>query len=117
MTSTLPDPAAPRPAIRQWYLPGLRLKEAVYPPLYRMAAHVDGRTRVSLLVAGFVEEFADGVPQLAGPGSAVLKPADAVHANRFGPAGEVYTTGAFDNVRRPFPGEVRRWDGAGFALR
>jgi gluconolactonase len=35
----------------------------------------------------------------------------------FGPAGEVYTTGAFDNVRRPFPGEVRRWDGTGFALR
>jgi gluconolactonase len=34
----------------------------------------------------------------------------------FGAAGEVYTTGAFDNEQAPFPGEVRRWEGAGFAV-
>jgi gluconolactonase len=35
----------------------------------------------------------------------------------FGDNGEVYTTGAFDNLERPFPGEVRRWTGEGFASR
>ncbi len=87
MTRTLSEPGATKPVVRQWDLPGLRLKDAFYPPLYRMAPHVDGRTRLSLLVAGAVEEFADGVPHWSGPGSAVLKPGDAVHANRFGPAG------------------------------
>jgi AraC family transcriptional regulator len=71
----------------QWDLPGLRITDAFYPPLHRMAPHTDGRTRLSVLVAGEVEEFADGVPHLSGPGSAVLKPGDAVHANRFGPVG------------------------------
>jgi AraC family transcriptional regulator len=52
-----------------------------------MAPHCDGRTRVSVLVAGAVEETAGGVAHWSGPGSAVVKPAGAVHANRFGPFG------------------------------
>jgi AraC family transcriptional regulator len=99
MTRTLSEPVATEPVVRQWDLPGLRVKEAFYPPLYRMALHADGRTRVSLLLAGAVEEFADGVPQFAGPGSAVLKPGDVVHANRFGPAGAHVVTVEPDAAR------------------
>jgi AraC family transcriptional regulator len=72
---------------RRWELARLRVTETVYSPLYRMPPHADGRTRVSFLIAGAVEESAEGVAHLSGPGSAVLKPAGTVHADRFGPAG------------------------------
>jgi len=87
MANTGRDFALAPHVVRQWVAPSLRVSETVYPPLRRMAPHVDGRARVSLLVAGAVEEDAADGPRLAGPGSVVVKPADAVHANRFGPAG------------------------------
>src|SRR5688572_30144635 len=83
-----PTPATTRPpAVRRLDLGRLHVQEAVYPPLHRMAPHADGVARVSVLVAGAVEETVGGVTHWSGPGSAVVKPAGTVHANRFGPFG------------------------------
>lgn len=73
--------------VRRLDLDLFSVQESLYPPLYRMAPHADGQTRVSVLVAGGVEETACGAACWSGPGSAVVKPVGTVHANRFGPIG------------------------------
>src|SRR5688572_4795574 len=86
MVRNTPSAGTP-PTARRWDLAHLCVTETVYPPLYRMPAHSDGPARVSVLLAGAVEETADGATHLSAPGSVVVKPAGILHDNRFGPAG------------------------------
>jgi AraC family transcriptional regulator len=52
-----------------------------------MPPHAHGRTGLSVLLAGRVWERVGRTDETAGPLSVVVKPAGAVHENRFGPEG------------------------------
>src|SRR5262245_65851211 len=65
----------------------MRVVETVYPPLHRMRPDYHDSTKISVLVAGALEETANREAHLCVAGSVVVKPAGLVHANRFGPAG------------------------------
>lgn len=67
--------------------PQLRSTARQYAPDTRMPAHADGRSRLSLVLAGQVLEQVGREDVIAGAGSLAIKPGHVVHRNQFGPAG------------------------------
>lgn len=65
----------------------LQLEEFRYTPGRRMPAHRHGRTGISLVVSGGLEETALGGTIRPRALEVVVKPAGTVHADRFGPEG------------------------------
>jgi AraC-like DNA-binding protein len=78
MQSALQERLAPRRGLA-W--------TAVYEPDIRMPRHCDGRSRLSLVLAGRVAETAGKEEAWAEAFGVALKTADAAHATRFGPEG------------------------------
>lgn len=68
----------------------------------------DGET-VFVAIYGQARFIAFGAEDLAYRGEVQVAPAFVTNLT-FGPEGEAYTVGAFDNLRPPFAGEVRRWE-------
>lgn len=60
---------------------------AAYEPDTRMPKHCDGRSRISLVLAGCLEESAGRHEARASALGVALKTAEAFHSTRFGPAG------------------------------
>lgn len=67
--------------------PDLNVVECTYDGDLRMPPHVDEAFRISVVVQGRVQETHRNEKHVARALSVVTKPADAVHANRFGPEG------------------------------
>lgn len=87
MIHTLPSRGKHPAHTRRWDFPRLCVVETVYPPLHRMTPHAHEFAKISVLLAGAVEETACRETHLCVPGSVVVKPAGVVHADRFGPDG------------------------------
>lgn len=66
---------------------GISFVESEYVAGLRMARHADAETRITLVVAGGCTESVGRCENYCGPGSVVLKPAGADHANVFGDRG------------------------------
>ncbi len=58
-----------------------------YHPEKYYDKHVDGKSRISIILQGKVKEGASGKEELAQSGSIVFKPGDLVHQNSFGTKG------------------------------
>jgi len=62
--------------------------EAAYKPGLRMSPHEDGvALRISIVLAGLVQEDSRGVTEFGSAASVVVKPSDVRHANVFGNEG------------------------------
>ncbi|MDX1420457.1 MAG: AraC family transcriptional regulator [Rubricoccaceae bacterium] len=81
-----------------------------YPPGYAMPPHAHDGAGLSVVLVGRVWERVGRGEETAGPLSVVVKPAGAVHENRFGPEGARllafdFAPGFFDG----FDGAPSRW--------
>ncbi|PHN07161.1 helix-turn-helix domain-containing protein [Flavilitoribacter nigricans] len=65
----------------------LRLLDYEYDPGERTDFHKDRIPRISILLRGQLQERLQTQEAWASPMSVVIKPADALHANQFGPGG------------------------------
>lgn len=67
--------------------PGYLVLDYEYAPALTSDAHTDGEAKISIVIEGALKETQGRQEAWAGPLSMVIKPSDALHANRFGPEG------------------------------
>lgn len=65
----------------------MQLRELVYAPASRQAAHAHDSTSVSFVGRGGFDESAGGVKRTGVAGDVIVKPAGVVHEDVYGPAG------------------------------
>lgn len=66
---------------------GLSLSFADYPPMEHQGAHRHETANISMIYSGALEERSNGAVARAGVCSVVVKPAECLHEDTFGPTG------------------------------
>lgn len=69
------------------HVAGAGVVDTTYPGDLRSSYHVDGHPRISIVLQGTLREEAHRQEVVASAASVVVKPADVVHRNAFGPRG------------------------------
>jgi len=95
--------------LRRHELGGFAVRELVYAPGTRMPRHAHDYSNVTVVIAGEIEELADGGRYRGTPGSVVLKPAGCEHEN--GVSGFGVRTLSIELRRGALAAEIeqRRW--------
>jgi AraC family transcriptional regulator len=73
--------------LKQFDAGAFALTEAIYPPSFTLPRHAHGCATISFVLRGNCTEIVGNSAHECGPYSPILKPAGAVHSNRYGRAG------------------------------